>query len=205
MKIGIIGAGKIGGTLAKLWTAEGHEVCVSSRRPEQIDAPDGVRAVSIESAAEFGDAVLLAVPFTAPQNFSETVKEQLAGKVVIDANNAIPRRDGDDAQAVLNDGEGSGTWTANQLPGARVVKAFNTVHFGVMLDPPDGGPVAVPLASDDQEALDVVAGLVRDAGMEPVVVGTLQDSARFDFGTEVWNTSATATELRKALGVPETH
>lgn len=202
MKIGIIGAGMIGGTLAELWTRAGHQVWVSSRHPETLSPPAGVEATTLERAAELGEAVLLAVPFAATAALDAGVKASLRGKVVLDANNPIARRDGAVAQQVVDGGQGSATWTAAQLPEARVVKAFNTVYFKVMLAQagrPE--PVGVPLAGDDAEALEIAAKLVRDAGMAPVIVGDASASARFDPGTPLWNSSMTAAQIRVALGL----
>lgn len=192
----------IGGTLAELWTRAGHQVMVSSRHPEALTPPAGVEATTLERAATEGEVVLLAVPFGAPAAFDQGVKAQLRGKVVLDANNPIVGRDGAVAREVIEGGRGSAVWTAEQLPGARVVKAFNTVYFKTMLaQAGQAEPVAVPLASDDEDALGVAATLVRDAGMEPVIVGRLPAAARFDFGTSVWNSSATAVQVREALGL----
>lgn len=202
MKIGIIGAGMIGGTLAELWIRAGHQVWVSSRHPETLSPPAGALATTIARAAELGEAVLLAVPFAATAALDDEVKASLRGKVVLDANNPIARRDGVVAQQVVDGGKGSATWTAEQLPGARVVKAFNTVYFKVMLAQGDHAePVGVPLAGDDAEALAIAAKLVSDAGMAPVIAGDAAASARFDPGTPLWNSSMTAAQLRAALGL----
>ncbi len=203
MKIGIIGAGMIGATLAALWSRAGHQVWVSSRHPEALSPPAGVEATTPERAAELGQAVLLAVPFAAPAAFDDALKARLRGKPVLDANNPIARRDGAVAQQVAESGRGSATWTAAQLPGARVVKAFNTVYFKVMLGQAGSAePVGVPLAGDDAQALELAARLVRDAGMAPVIVGDAATSARFDPGTPLWNSSMTAAQIRTALGLP---
>ncbi len=204
MKIGVIGAGMIGGTLGKLWAEQGHEVMVSSRHPEELEEVleeigHGARAGLPEEAAAFGEVLLLAVPFKATVALAEQIAAHVEGKVVLDANNPIARRDGEVAERILEGGEGSGTYTASLFGGARVVKAFNTVYFKRMLEPREGDAVGVPLAADDPEAMEVAAGLVRDAGMEPVEVGPLRDSARFETGTSVWNSGATAAELREAL------
>jgi hypothetical protein len=200
VKIGILGAGMIGGTLATLWTRAGHEVRVSSRRPEALTPPEGVAADTLEGAAAFGEVVLLAVPFAAPATFSEPLKAALRGKVVLDADNPIPSRDGELARAVAAGGGGSGAWTAAQLPGARVVKAFNTVYFKTMAQSSGiADPVAVPLAGDDAEALEIAAKLVRDAGLAPVIAGPLATSARFDPGTPLWNSGARETAVRAWL------
>lgn len=204
MKIGILGAGKIGGTLGTLWAAAGHEVLVSSRHPEALsglvaEIGHGARAGSLQEAAEHGDVVLLAIPFAATAALAAQIGPAVVGKVLLDANNPIARRDGEVARQILEGGAGSGAWTAGLFPGARVVKAFNTVHYAHMLTPDPTDPLAVPLAADDADAMAVAATLVRDAGMAPVEVGPLSASARFEPGTPVWNSRATASELRRML------
>lgn len=202
MRIGIIGAGHIGGTLARLW--DRHEVLLSSRHPEELQdlvdeiGPRACRGTPLE-AARWGDVVLLAVPFAAPATFDDEVLEALAGKVVIDAGNPFEERDGEAAREVARSGRGSGRWTAAHLPGARVVKAFNTVHYKRMRE---GGDIGVALASDHPDALDVASRLISEAGMEPVVVGNLDRAADFDPGTRVWNKGMTASELREAFAAP---
>lgn len=198
MKIGIIGVGMVGDPLAALWSAAGHEVFVSSRHPETLTAPRGGHKGSVEEACSFGDIILLAIPFHAVQQLSPAVKQSLVGKIVMDANNAIPRRDGKVASDAHASGLGSGTWTAEQLPGARIVKAFNTWPFyRLKVQPGASGQPGVPLASDDVEALEIVAQLVRDAGLEPVIVGSLKDSARIDMGQPMWNSDATADQIKE--------
>lgn len=203
MRIGIIGAGMIGGTLARLWTM--HEVLLSSRHPETLDdlvkeLGERARRGQPLEAARWGEVVLLAVPFAATEGFAWGVKSALAGKVVIDAGNPFGRRDGEAAVRVARERTGSGAWTAAQLPGAKVVKAFNTVYYRRMLAREGEG---VPLASDHPEALEVAARLVSDAGMVPVVVGGLERARDFDPGTPVWNSGMSAEQLREALGLGE--
>lgn len=202
MDVGIIGAGMIGGTLAHLW-APTHRICVSSRNPadlaQMVDAlGPSARAGTVLEAAQFGEVVLLAVPFAAPAAWSPEVKAALAGKVVLDAGNPFAARDGDAAREVALSGEGSGRWTARQLRGARVVKAFNTVYFQRMLAR-DG--VGVPIAADHPDALEMAAMLVRDAGMAPVIVGSLDRAREFDPGTSLWNSGMDEAALRIAFGL----
>jgi len=201
MRIGIIGAGMIGGTLADLWAEAGHETCKSSRHPEKLSPAEGGRVGTIEEAAAFGEVVLLAIPFGATAELSAEVRQTLEGKVVLDAGNPFPRRDGAIADEVLSSRTGSGVWTQSHLPAAKVVKAFNTVYFERMRSSGRDGNerVGVPLAGDDAGALATAAQLVRDAGMDPVEVGALKTAARFDPGTPLWNSKATAHEIRDAL------
>lgn len=199
-KVGIFGAGMIGETLAELWASAGHDVMVSTRHPEQLEglaARLGVRYGSVEEAAAFGEVVLLAVPFGAIPGLAEQVGGLLVGKVALDACNPFEQRDGEAARQANEAEDGSGVFTQAHLPGAQVVKAFNTVYFQKMREVrADDARLAVPLAGDDPNALRVAAELVLDAGMAPFVVGALTRSGRFDPGTPAWNSSATVAQLR---------
>ena len=208
MKIGIIGSGNIGGTLGPLWAKSGHEVFFSSRHPESLGAlvdasGRNARAGTLEEAAKFAEVILLAVPYKATPEIGRTLGAHLANKVVLDAGNLYPQRDGEMAQKIVDGGQGSGLASAAFLPGARVVRAFNTVYFKTMEKEAhrSGDRVGIPLAGDDTAALDVASKLVRDAGFDPVVVGKLGEAKRFDVGTKVYNTGMSGPEVRKALGV----
>lgn len=202
MKIGIVGAGMIGGTLAHLWTPR-HTVILASRHPADLNeavlalGPTASAGSALHAAAE-GEVVLLAVPLGAIAELAPEIRAAVAGKVVLDASNPFIARDGDAARQIALSAEGSGRWTQRQLRGARVVKAFNTVYFQRMLAR-DG--VGVPLASDDADALEVAAELVRDAGMAPVAVGELLRAREFDPGTPTWNSGMGEAQLRVAFGV----
>ena len=200
-RVGIIGAGMIGGTLASIWRAAGIDVLVSSRNPESIEIEGDVQIGTAMDAAAFADVVLLAVPFGAPATFDEELKRTLAGRIVIDAGNPFEKRDGREVAAAVAMGDGSGEWTAAQLPGARVVKAFNIVHYKNMVAAAAGqSSIGVPIASDDEAAAYTVAELVTAAGMEPVYVGPLETAAQFDPGTPLWNSAASADDIRTLLG-----
>lgn len=206
MRIGIFGSGMIGGTLARLWLGAGHEVRFGARDPERtrlkarsIDARAGVS--DFAATAEWGEALLLAIPLHATPEVGAAISAGARGKPVLDAGNAIPHRDGPvAAEAVQN---GSGSWVAGHLPGAHVVKAFNTVYFKTIAAEAHrrGAKVGVPLAGDDERALAVAEQLVRDAGLEPVRVGRLAESGRLDFGSPVWNTGMTVREIKRTLGL----
>jgi hypothetical protein len=208
MRIGIIGAGMIGSTLAELWAKAGHEVMVSSRHPESLQelvsrVRHELRAGTPEEAAAFGEVVLLAIPFGATPGLPDAVKRSLSGKVVLDAGNMYPQRDGAAAIEAQKEGRGSGHWTARHLPGARVVKAFNTVYFKTLLAQAHQGTdrVGIPLASDDARAAEVAAQVVLDAGFEPVQLGALERAREFDVGTPVYNTGMTGSALRRHFGL----
>jgi predicted dinucleotide-binding enzyme len=206
MKIGIIGAGRIGGTLATLWAKAGHEVLVSSRHPEQLQdlakslGPKG-RAGTPREAAVFGDVVLISVPYGALPQVGKDLQKELKGKVVIDTGNPYPERDGD--MAIEARRKGTGVASAEFLPGVRLARAFNAISYRNLRSEAhrSGELVGIPIAADDREALDVTARLVRDAGFEPVVVGPLSKAKSFDVGTPVYTQLLTAKELRARLGL----
>jgi 8-hydroxy-5-deazaflavin:NADPH oxidoreductase len=207
LKIGIIGAGHIGGTLARLWVASGHAVLMSSRHPEELRGLAeqlGPRATvgTPRQAALFGDVVLISVPYGAEPQIGRDLKAELAGKVVLDTGNPYPQRDG--PMAVEARREGTGVASARFLPGVRLVRAFNAINAGDLASEAHrkGERYAIPLAGDDAQALEVAQQLVRDAGFEPVVVGPLSRAREFDVGTRVYTELMTAPELRAALGVP---
>jgi 8-hydroxy-5-deazaflavin:NADPH oxidoreductase len=207
VRIGVIGSGRIGATVGELWAKSGHEVLLSSRHPERLAplvARLGERASAgmPEEAATFGEAILLAVPFGAAADVGVRLAPALAGKVVLDAGNPFAGGDDAAAQEVARAGHGSGHWTAQHLPGARVVKAFNTVHFRTLATAAyrAGDRIGIPLASDDAAALDTTVRLVTDAGFDPVVVGPLDRAKDFDPGTPVWNTGMSGCELRRRFG-----
>lgn len=208
MRIGILGAGMIGGTLGTLWHEAGHEVCFATRHPEKHqDLVDrlGPRACTgtAEAAASFGPVVLWAVPLVATPELGQRLGPLLQDKVVLDTANPYPARDGALAQEVIAGGHGTGVWTAGHLPMAKVVRAFNTVFFKTLQNEAHrlGDRLGIPLAGDDAEALKVAAQLATDAGFTPVVVGALERGREFEPGTPVYNTGMSAAALRRALGV----
>jgi predicted dinucleotide-binding enzyme len=198
----------IGSTVARLWADAGHDVCLSSRHPENLKAlvatiGPRVSASTPEKAARFGEVVVLTVPLVAVPTLAPTLAPLLTGKVVIDTGNAYEGRDGAVAVEASRHAEGSAGWAAAMFPDARWVKAFNTVYFKVLKSEAHraGARVAIPLASDDQTALEVVERLVRDAGFDPVIVGELRRGKEFEPGTRVYNTGMSGPEVRSFLGV----
>jgi 8-hydroxy-5-deazaflavin:NADPH oxidoreductase len=169
MKIGVIGAGRIGGGIARQLAAAGHELLVAGREPERL-APladeIGGRAGTPAEAAAFGEVVVLSVPSGA---FDETLASigSLDGKIVIDTTNSFEQIDG--TQASRN---------AAKLPGARDTKSFNTLTAAFQAETAGRDPRAVQwLCGDDADAKRVVAGLIEDAGFLPVDVGGTADAA----------------------------
>jgi hypothetical protein len=206
LKIGIIGAGKIGGSLATLWAKAGHEVLVSSRHPDELQelarslGPKG-RVGTPQEAARFGEVVLISVPYGALPQIGRDLANELKGKVVLDTGNPYPERDGDMAVAARQ--KGTGVASAEFLPGVRLVRAFNAISYRSLRSEAHraGEPVGIPIAGDDQQALSIATRLVKDAGFEPVVVGPLARAKLFDVGTPVYTQLLTARELRARLGM----
>jgi 8-hydroxy-5-deazaflavin:NADPH oxidoreductase len=205
MKIGIIGTGQIGGTLAKLWVAAGHEVLLSSRHPDELRAlakqlGPKARVGTPREAASFGDVVLVSVPYKALPELGRDLKTELAGKIVLDTCNPYPERDGEMASDARS--KGTGVASPELLPGARLVRAFNAIYAESLAGEAHRKLplVGIPLAGDDAEALRVAQRLVSDAGFDPVVVGGLARAKDFDVGTAVYTKLLTAAELRTALG-----
>ena len=180
MKIGILGAGNIGGTLAKDWARAGHAVFLSSRHPDGLkrlvkDVGNGAKAGTLEEAAKFGDVVVLAIPWTSKEGLPRP--GLLKGKVVIDAMNPYS-----DLGKVMDLGETtSSEEVAKLLPGARLVKAFNTMsgddlRSGAFRSGPERWTMF--LAGDDKEAKRTVSRLVEDIGFVPMDTGSLIDGGR---------------------------
>jgi predicted dinucleotide-binding enzyme len=187
MKIGIIGAGHIGGTLAKLWADAGYQVMISARDPDavkQLAAQIGPNASAgtPAQAAAFGPVVLISVPWSALAQVGKDNAAALKGKVVLDTCNPNARNDGADAQAALD----KGTGVADQalLPGTHLVRSFSSLNYAALQKGAHqaGEKLGVPIGSDDKAALAIASQLVTDAGFEPVVVGDLARSKMFDLG-----------------------
>lgn len=203
MQIGVIGAGMIGATVAKLWADAGHDIKIASRHPEQLQplvAKMGARASAGTplEAANFGDVVMLTVPLAAVPVLARELAPALAGKVVLDTGNAYEQRDGDAARQATAHAKGSAGWAAAMFPGARWVKAFNSVYFKVLESKAHqtGDRVGIPLAGDERDALEIAARLVRDAGFDPVVVGELVRGKEFEPNTPPYNTGMSGRDLR---------
>jgi predicted dinucleotide-binding enzyme len=203
MRIGIIGAGMIGSSLAKLWVDAGHDVRLASRHPDELKSMVerlGPRASTgtPHDAATFGDVVMLTVPLKAVPDLARDLAPALAQKIVLDTGNAYERRDGAIARQASAHPQGSAGWAAAMFPGSRWVKAFNTVYYKTLQIEAhrNGDRVGIPLASDDAEALDTAAALVRDAGFDPVVVGPLARGKEFEPDTKPYNTGMSGEELR---------
>ena len=179
MHIGVIGSGNIGGTIGGLWVKNGHRVLFSSRHPEELkDLVAGLgelaQAGTVEQAIAFGDVVFIAVPYKALPHLGKNYGAGLKGKIVLDACNSTIARDGAELTEEVNK-NGIGVTSQKYLPGTRLVRAFNSMNYKIFAaeaNRPDP-KLAIPIAGDDAQAVQVAAGLVRDAGFDPVVVGKL--------------------------------
>jgi 8-hydroxy-5-deazaflavin:NADPH oxidoreductase len=181
VKIATIGAGREGGALGALFIKAGHPVMFSSRHPEQLkDMVAGLgplaKAGTVAEALAFGEVVLLIVPYTAVREIGKEYGSTLATKaLVIDVSNPIGARDGEDIVKWVDEQGGAGLATAQALPGAHVVRAFNAIGYTQLatLAHRPGEPAGVPIAGDDQSALALASRLIKEIGFEPVVVGGL--------------------------------
>lgn len=206
MKIGVIGSGRVGGTVGELWVKAGHEVMFSSLDLEHDKAlaarlGAGARAGTSREAGAFGDVLFIAVPYSAMPQVGRDLGDALKGKVVLDACNPIPSRDGD--MAIEAKAKGTGVASPQFLPGARLVRAFNCVGYASMKSEAHraGERLGIPLAGDDAAALRIAVRLVQDAGFEPVVVGGLARAKDFDYGTPIFGRPMIAAEVRRILGI----
>ena len=190
--LGLIGAGNIGSTVARLATTAGINVVLSnSRWPDTLtglvsELGPHARAGTVTDAVQSGEIVVVSIPFRA---YRELPADALAGKVVIDTNNYYPDRDGHHAD--LDSGTvTSSTLLQQHLTGSRVVKAFNNiayVHLGQLARPAGTTDrTALPIAGDDPDAKAQVASLLDTLGYDTVDVGTLADSWRSQPGTPVY-------------------
>lgn len=204
-KIGIIGAGMIGGTTARLFAEAGHEVAVSnSRGPDTLaglvnDLGPRARAMTPAAAARWADIILLAVPWRTPEALPPA--DAVAGKIVIDAMNPYTK---DGGLADLG-ASSSSEETRKRLPGARLVKAFNTIWFKHLAgrgrkDPALDERHAIFVAGDDQDAKHTVMALIEEIGFAPVDTGSLADGGRRQQpGTTLYNKVLTRRDAQALL------
>jgi predicted dinucleotide-binding enzyme len=206
LRIGVVGSGHIGGTIGGLWVKAGHPVMFSSRHPEELkELVAGLgalaRAGTVAQAIDFGDVIFVAVPYGALPQLGQEYRDALKGKIVLDAGNAVATRDG----AIANEAEHDGIGITSQkyLAGTRLVRAFNTMSYMIFAKEANRAAprLAIPIAGDDPDAVQVAAGLVRDAGFDPVIVGKLADAARFARGAPGYGQSVTAAELKQKLSL----
>jgi hypothetical protein len=206
MRIGIIGAGQIGGTLARRLTTLGHDVSIAnSRGPDSLAGlagEIGAKPVTVERAAHAGEVVIVTIPMKSIPRLPAGLFEGVpATVVVVDTGNYYPQqRDG--RIDAIEDGTTESRWVSERL-GRPVVKAFNNIYARHLLErgKPRGasGRIALPVAGDDRRAKDIVTRLLDQLGFDGVDAGTLDESWRQQPGTPVYGTDFDADGVRKAL------
>lgn len=209
MKIGIIGAGMIGGTLTRRLTRLGHDVFIAnSRGPEtlrELAAETGAKAVTREEAAKAGELIILTIPQKAVQDLPRELFANVPKDVpVIDTGNYYPLRDGQLAE--LDAGKVESEWVASRI-GRPVIKAFNNIYFMSLLEKGlakgTPGRIALPVAGEPADAKAKVLRLVDELGFDPIDSGSLSDSWRQQPGTPCYTHDLDAASLKKALAQAE--
>jgi 8-hydroxy-5-deazaflavin:NADPH oxidoreductase len=203
MKIGILGSGSIGATLARHFAKAGHQVGLSnSRGPVSLaglvqSIGPNARGLTAEEAARFGDVVLLAVPWRVPEAWPQP--EWVRGKIVIDAMNPYSA----DGEIMELGDKQSSEEVARRLSGARLVKAFNTLYYRTLATEgrvPGKERLALFVAGDDAEAKAVVSKLIDEIGFAPVDTGSLREGGRRQRpGSPIYNKAMTVAQARQAL------
>ena len=208
MRIGIVGSGNVGSTLAELFIRAGHEVTLShAGAPDELRdlvtrLGERARATTVTEAVRQGDVVVLALPFG---RYRELPPEPFRGKIVVDATNYYPSRDG--VFAEIDDGRATSSELIDRHLGeARLVKALNNLPMAVLEEKarPRGAPdrIALPLSSEYPEAKSVVARLIDQIGFDPVDLGGLVDGGRlYQQGGLLYLKPQTAAEQLRTLGV----
>ena len=207
MKIGIIGAGNIGGTAAKLFVAAGHEIAIANSRGaetlEDFVAEIGVnaKAVSVEEARDFGEIVFISIPFG---KYKELTNEGFEGKIVIDSNNYYPDRDGNYAELDENKTTSS-EMLDEHLNDAKIVKAFNTIWFEHLKtqgnkDIPTEERRVIFLCGNDADAKKTVADLIEEIGFGAYDTGSLNEGGKTQaVGSGIYNRDLTVAEMESVL------
>ncbi|MBT1094344.1 NADPH-dependent F420 reductase [Streptomyces sp. Tu102] len=213
MKIGIIGAGNIGGNLTRRLTSLGHDVSVANSRGPQtlteLAEETGATAVRVEDAARGAEIVVVTVPVKAVPNLPSGLLDGAAeGVAVVDTGNYYPKQRDGRIDAIEDEGLTESRWTERQI-GHPVIKAFNGTFAQDLLDRarPEGtaGRMALPVAGDDQVAKRRVMALIGEMGFDTVDAGGLDDSWRQQPGTPVYGLRADSKGVTEALAaaVPE--
>lgn len=204
MNIGIIGSGHIGGTLAKLFTRAGHHIMLSnSRGPEslrdQIAQLQNASAGTVDEAARFGEVIILATPWKSPEALPSA--DAVRGKIVVDAMNPYKGTAGE----LYDLGDSSSSEeTAKRLPGARLVKGFNTIWYKHLdengrTDLPVEERHTIFIAGDDAEAKEIVTKLIEEIGFAAADTGSLRDGKKQEPNTRIYNAPMPLREARQIL------
>jgi 8-hydroxy-5-deazaflavin:NADPH oxidoreductase len=207
-KIGIIGTGRIGSALARAWVKSGHEVFVSSRHPEELQAlvaelGPQAHAGTPRQAAAFGTVILVSVPYSAMPQIGTDLRAELAGKIILDTSNPASADKRDAAIAQDAQQKGAGVADAEYLHTMRLVRAFNCIGAGSLANDGFRKPqqLAIPIGGDDAQALAVAEQLIHEIGFDPVRIGSLARTRLFDLGQPLATGSLTAQEMRTKASV----
>lgn len=206
-KIGIIGSGKIGGTLGVAFAKAGHQVMFSSRNPEKLqplvgEAGQNAQTGSIEQAFDFGEVILFAFPFGSAPEVAQKVGDA-SGKIIIDANNYYPQRDGEQpgvemkAKNLLQS-----EWTSSYFPGAHIVKAFNTIYFARLQDKAFATErkLGVLYAASSPEGQKAIETLLESIHFDGLHLGDLSKTKIMQPGEKLYNLeSLTKEEMQQML------
>jgi predicted dinucleotide-binding enzyme len=206
MKIGIIGAGNIGSTLARHFANAGHDVAISnSRGPETLrdletELGERVHAMTADEAARFGDLVVVSIPF---KDYRDIAPDAVAGKVVIDTMNYYPQRDGH-FEELDSDRTTASEMFAQHVPDAHVVKAFNSIRAGTLRDGARPGAteghLGIPISGDDVAAKQEVDDLIAEIGFDGVDAGPLGEGGRkHQVGADLYGAELPSAELAERL------
>ncbi len=208
MKIGIIGAGNIGGNAARLFAKAGHRIAIAnSRGPETLtdlvnEIGGNAKAVTVDEAAKFGEIVFVSIPLG---KYQELPAAAFEGKIVIDSNNYYPDRDGQINELDSNE-KTSSELLAEHLTGARIVKAFNTIWFEHLktqgnTDLPIENRRVIFVAGDDSEAKKAVSNLIEEIGFAAYDTGNLREGGKNqEPNTAIYNQTLTVAEAAAILG-----
>ncbi|MDM0130870.1 NAD(P)-binding domain-containing protein [Variovorax sp. J2L1-63] len=208
MKIGIIGAGNIGGTIARKLAAAGHSIKLAgSGAPDEIRdkaARIGAVPVTAQDAVKDVETIMLSIPFAQIPKVGGVFADVPANVIVIDTSNYYPFRDGNIAQ--VDEGKPESVWSSEQL-GRPVVKTFNALLAETLAN---GGTakgsvhrIAIPVAGDDKHAKAIASELVNDTGFDTLDAGELANSWRQQPGTPAYCTELTLSDLRHALAAAD--
>lgn len=180
LKIAFIGAGRMAVAIGPLFVKAGHEVMFSSRHPDELKSMvDGIgpraRAGTVADAVNFGDVVILTVPYTAMPDLARDYGKTLAAKpLVIDVSNPVANRDGEIGATARE--QGAGHYLIGLMPGLKVVRAFNAMNYAKLPEyatRKGEQKVAAPMVGDDPKAVALAETLIRAIGFEPVMIGGL--------------------------------
>jgi 8-hydroxy-5-deazaflavin:NADPH oxidoreductase len=204
MKIGIIGAGEIGGTLIRQYSTAGHSVKMANgsgtEKLKNLTSETGALAVTLADSVTDVDVIVISIPLIGILTLPRLFKNTSPGIIIIDTCNYYPIRDGIIKE--IEDGMPESVWVSNQLQ-RPVIKAYNNILYRSLTNSglPKGtaSRLALPIAGDDKQSKDVVSLLVDDSGFDSLDYGSLQDSWRQQPGSPVYCTDLTLAQLKKSI------